>query len=68
MFDLVAAYPAPALNWHDRETAPTLGEGQRHFPGAVSGGLEHWHDVLRGDPDRVAAGSRMPSSKPAAGG
>jgi len=53
MFDLVADYPAPALNWHDRESRPTLGEGQRRFPGAVCGGLEHWGDLLFGDPDQV---------------
>lgn len=51
MFDLVARYPVHAMNWHDRETGPTLAEGSRIFAGAVSGGLEHWEDVLRGDPD-----------------
>ncbi len=55
MFDLVAGYPAQALNWHDRESGPSLGEGQGRFKGAVSGGLEHWDDLLYGDPDRVAA-------------
>jgi uroporphyrinogen decarboxylase len=55
MFDLVARYPGQALNWHDRETAPSLGEGMKRFRGAVSGGLEHWHDVLRGDPDQIRA-------------
>jgi uroporphyrinogen decarboxylase len=54
MFDRVAGYPAPALNWHDRESGPSLGEGQKRFRGAVSGGLEHWDDLLYGDPDRVA--------------
>jgi uroporphyrinogen decarboxylase len=54
MFDLVAAYPVRALNWHDRESGPSLAEGQRRFPGAVSGGLEHWDDLLRGEPDQVA--------------
>ena len=53
MFDLVAAYPFQALNWHDRESRPSLGEGVRRFPGAVCGGLEHWDDLLRGDPDQV---------------
>lgn len=53
MFDLVAAYPVQALNWHDRESRPSLGEGLQRFPGAVSGGLEHWADLLRGDPDQV---------------
>ncbi|MCU0500540.1 MAG: uroporphyrinogen decarboxylase [Anaerolineae bacterium] len=55
MFDLVAQYPAQALNWHDRETSPALGEGMKRFRGAVSGGLEHWQDVLRGDPDQIRA-------------
>ena len=53
MFDLVAGYPAPALNWHDRETVPTLAEGVQRFAGAVCGGLAHWDDLLRGDPDQV---------------
>ena len=26
----------------------------QRFAGAVSGGLEHWDDLLRGDPDQVA--------------
>jgi uroporphyrinogen decarboxylase len=55
MFDLIAKYSAQALNWHDRETLPTLGKGQQQFRGAVSGGLEHWDDLLRGDPKRVQA-------------
>ncbi len=55
MFDLVARYPAQALNWHDRETSPSLAEGQKRFPGAVCGGLEHWDDLLRGDPAQIYA-------------
>ncbi len=51
MFDLAAAYPVHALNWHDREAGPSLAEGQARFGGAVCGGLEHWDDILRGDPD-----------------
>jgi len=53
MFDLVAGYPAQALNWHDRESPPSLAAGQRRFPRAVCGGLEHWDDLLRGDPAQV---------------
>lgn len=53
MFDLIAAYPVQALNWHDRESRPSLGDGLQRFPGAVSGGLEHWTDLLRGTPDQV---------------
>lgn len=54
MFDLVAGYPAQALNWHDREAGPSLGEGLRRCKAAVSGGLEHWDDLLYGDPAGVA--------------
>jgi uroporphyrinogen decarboxylase len=55
MFNLVADYPAHALNWHDRESGPSLAEGQKRFRGAVSGGLEHWDDLLRGEPTQVRA-------------
>lgn len=55
MFDLVAQYPAQALNWHDRESGPSLGEGKDRFAGAVCGGLEHWEHLLRGDPDQIRA-------------
>jgi uroporphyrinogen decarboxylase len=53
MFDLVAGYPVHALNWHDRESGPALGEGAQRFGGAVCGGLEHWDHLLRGDPDQI---------------
>ena len=53
MFSVVGKYPAPALNWHDRESGPSLQDGMRVFPGAVCGGLEHWEDLLRGDPELI---------------
>jgi uroporphyrinogen decarboxylase len=53
MFDLVAGYPVQALNWHDRESGPSLGEGKARFGGAVCGGLEHWEHLLRGEPDQI---------------
>lgn len=53
MFDLLADYPVQVVNWHDRETPPTLAEAQRHFGGAVCGGLERWEVVVRGSPDQV---------------
>jgi uroporphyrinogen decarboxylase len=55
MFDLAAQYPVQALNWHDRESGPTLAQGMTRFRGAVSGGLEHWEDLLRGDPAGIRA-------------
>jgi uroporphyrinogen decarboxylase len=53
MFDLLADYPVQVINWHDRDTSPTLAEGQSRFSGAVCGGLQRWDVVVRGDPDQV---------------
>lgn len=53
MFDLLADYPVQVINWHDRETWPTLAEAQRHFGGAVCGGLQRWDVIVWGTPDQV---------------
>jgi uroporphyrinogen decarboxylase len=53
MFDLVADYPAQAINWHDRETPPSLRGGMNRFPGVLVGGLRQWETMLRGTPDSV---------------
>ncbi len=56
MFDQAAAYPAyQAINWHDRETGPSLAEGLERSRAAVCGGLARWDDLLRGTPDGVRA-------------
>jgi uroporphyrinogen decarboxylase len=55
MFDLVADYPVQAINWHDQETPPSLGEALGRVPGAVVGGLHRWETVLRGTPEQVRA-------------
>lgn len=38
-FSLLRLYNFQIVNWHDRETAPTLGEAQSLFDGVVCGGL-----------------------------
>ena len=53
MFDLLADCPVQVINWHDRETWPTLAEAQRRFGGAVCGGLQRWDVVVRGTPEQV---------------
>jgi uroporphyrinogen decarboxylase len=53
MFNLLADYPVQVINWHDRETWPTLVEAQGRFTGAVCGGLERWDTVVRGTPVQV---------------
>lgn len=55
MFDLVCGYPVHVLNWHDRETPPSLREGQARFPGAVLGGIRQIETLVRGSPAQVRA-------------
>lgn len=55
MFDLLAQYPVHVLNWHDRETPPTLKAGLDGFGGALCGGLRQMETMLRGTPEDVRA-------------
>lgn len=55
MFDLLADYPVQVVNWHDRETPPSLAEALGRFPGALCGGIGRWETMLRGDPAEVRA-------------
>jgi len=38
-FDNVSRYPVQIINWHDRETPPSLEEAQKNYRGTVCGGL-----------------------------
>jgi uroporphyrinogen decarboxylase len=53
MFDLVQDYPVQVLNWHDRETPPSLAGGQERFPGAVLGGLRRIESLVQGSPTTI---------------
>lgn len=53
MFDLIADYPVSILNWHDRQTAPSLPAGQAKFNGLVCGGMRQWETMVLGTPDQV---------------
>jgi uroporphyrinogen decarboxylase len=52
MFDLFNDYPVNIVNWHDRETAPSLSLAQKHFRGAVCGGVAI-ETLALSEPDRV---------------
>lgn len=52
MFDLFVDYPVNIINWHDRETWPSLGTGLGRFPGVVCGGV-NIETLVFGDPQRV---------------
>ncbi|MHB9033325.1 MAG: uroporphyrinogen decarboxylase family protein [Anaerolineae bacterium] len=53
MFRLVADYPVQAINWHDRETPPNLGEALTLTKCALCGGLRQWDTIVRGSPEDV---------------
>ncbi|MEK7443248.1 MAG: uroporphyrinogen decarboxylase family protein [candidate division NC10 bacterium] len=55
LFDQLATLPVHAINWHDRVTAPSLGEAQRRFTGAVVGGLAEWTTLRHGPAEAIAA-------------
>lgn len=53
MFNRFVDLPVQVVNWHDRETPPTLAEGQSSFGGAVCGGVRQWDTLIRGTPEAV---------------
>jgi len=55
MFNLAAAYPVQAINWHDRTAWPSLAEAARLFPGALVGGVEQYELLHFGTPPQVEA-------------
>jgi uroporphyrinogen decarboxylase len=53
MFDQVSDYPVAILNWHDRQTTPSLAEAQHRFAGVLCGGLRQWDTMVLGTPQSV---------------
>ncbi|HAE59319.1 MAG TPA: uroporphyrinogen decarboxylase, partial [Anaerolineae bacterium] len=53
-FDAVADYPVQVLNWHDRDTAPNLAEGQKRFGGITCGGMRR-ETLALGSPAEIRA-------------
>ncbi len=52
MFDLFTDYPVNIINWHDRETAPSLSLAQKRYSGVVCGGVSR-QTLVFGSPDQV---------------
>jgi uroporphyrinogen decarboxylase len=57
-FDLISDYPVQILNWHDRETAPSIGDGQRICKGTVCGGISRIESFVLGTPVQITAEAR----------
>ena len=44
-----------AINWHDRQTAPSLREARERFSGCLAGGLDEDGPLAAGSPEECAA-------------
>ena len=55
MFDLFLDYPVQVINWHDRETPPSLREAWERYPRVLCGGLRRIETVVLGTPADVVA-------------
>lgn len=53
MFDHFMDYPVAIINWHDRESPPSLQEAREKFSGALCGGLRRQETMVLGSPDEV---------------
>jgi uroporphyrinogen decarboxylase len=53
MFEKLIDYPAAILNWHDRDTPPSLKKAQELYKGALCGGLQRTQTMVLGDADTV---------------
>ncbi len=58
MFDQVKDYPVQVINWHDRDTYPSLQEAQKLYSGVVCGGLQREATMVLGNPVQVTAEAR----------
>ena len=53
-FSLLSSFSFPIVNWHDRETYPSLSEGQKLFNGVTCGGMRQ-DTLVYGNPAEVRA-------------
>ncbi len=53
MFDHFMDYPVAMINWHDRETPPSLAEAKKKFSGALCGGLRRQETMVLGTPEQI---------------
>jgi uroporphyrinogen decarboxylase len=53
MFDRFLDYPVGVINWHDRDTWPSLRQAQARFTGVVCGGLQRDRTMVLSTPQSV---------------
>jgi uroporphyrinogen decarboxylase len=58
MFENFLDYPAAILNWHDRDTYPSLSEAEKLTDRVLCGGLQRQKTMVLGTPEQVTAEAR----------
>ncbi len=58
MFDKIVDYPVQAINWHDRQSEPSLQQARARADLVLCGGLRQWDTMVVGAPDHVRSESR----------
>lgn len=58
MFDQLSNYPVAVINWHDRDTYPSLKEARTRFSGVLCGGLQREQTMVLGTTDEVIEEAR----------
>ncbi len=53
MFPAIANYPVEVINWHDRDTLPSLSQALELFPGILCGGLQREQSMVLGTPQSI---------------
>ena len=54
MFDLVSNYPIQILNWHARETPPTIADARARVSTCLACGINAWNTLAKAAPEAVA--------------
>jgi uroporphyrinogen decarboxylase len=55
MFSEILDYPIHVINWHDRDTWPSLDEASKITPAVLCGGLRRERTMVLGTPEQVDA-------------
>jgi uroporphyrinogen decarboxylase len=59
MFNQVSDYPIQVINWHDRDTYPSLAQALDLYPGVLCGGLQRERQIVLGTPESIRAEARQ---------
>jgi uroporphyrinogen decarboxylase len=52
-FDHFLDYPVKIINWHDRETSPSLAQAKHLYSGVLCGGLQRERTMVLASPEQV---------------